>query len=221
MVKDKDVRGMLDGPIITQALIDKGASRPIAAAYDAMIAQLESAGMTDGALKPGALMPDFLLPNIDGRLISRDALLAKGPVLLSFVRGHWCPYCREEMQALQTLTETNIQLAVITPEVGGRAQNSRKALGLTYEMLCDIDHGLALACGLLFRVSDAVRQHYAAAGTDLPAFYGNDGWMLPLPATYGVDTDGIIRFAHIDLDFRRRLNPATFAAAMSELAGRG
>lgn len=217
MVTDRDDGGMLDGPIITQALIEERAGRPITSAYDAMVAQLESAGMVEGALKPGAPMPDFLLPNADGRLVSRDALLAKGPVLISFVRGHWCPFCREEMLALQGLTGTDIQLAVITPEIGGRAQNTRQKLGLSYEMLCDIDHGLALACGLLFRVPDAIRLHYAGTGIDLPAFQGNDGWMLPLPATYGLDADGIVRFAYVNVDFRRRLDPAIFAAAMARL----
>lgn len=217
MAHDKDGKGLLSGPIITGPLMAWEATRPRAQVYEVLVAHLTRSGMADRALRPGDPMPDFLLPSADGKLLGRDALLANGPLLLSFVRGQWCHYCRAEMQALQALAGTSVQLAVVTPEVGGRAQAAQKRLGLTYQMLCDIDSGLALACGLLFRVPDEVRVHYMEAGIDLPLFHGNDGWMLPVPATYGIGTDGIVRFAHLDVDFRSRLDPAVFVAAMAEL----
>lgn len=222
MAHNKPIDPLLTGTLITAEQREAAGRRPSAAHYDNLVAQLARTGMLDRALRPGDPLPDFLLPSVDGRLVSRERLLASGPLLISFVRGQWCPYCRTEISALQAalpaILEAGATLVLVTPEVGGRADRMRRQMALSFQVLCDVDNGLALACGLMFRVPDAVRDLYLANGLDLTAHFGNEAWMLPVPATYGVDRDGIVRFAHLDVDFRNRLDPALFVEALQGLA---
>ncbi len=111
-------------------------------------------------------------------------------------------------------------LAAITPEIAGGALLLRASLSLGYPVLCDVDSGVALTFGLVFRLNDDVRQAYLANGLDLTTLYGNASWFLPVPATFVVDRGGIVRFAHVDPDFRLRADPAAVLRAVEEASGR-
>lgn len=203
----------LDAPLNERlALYAKSARmlRPdLTAALDRFVDGLSLANAGFDALKAGDDMPDFLLPDQESRLISLAALLETGPLVVSFNRGHWCPYCRLELSALgrvePELFAAGARIVSIVPD---RAEHSIKlfeVLNLPFAVLTDIDLEFTRQMGLAIKVSPEVQKFYLASGIDLPWFHGSQGWCLPIPATVVVGQEGIIRAAYIDPDFRRRM----------------
>ncbi len=190
--------------------------------YDAFVDRLRAAGAASGSPKVGDAMPPFALPDSRGNFISLYDLIERGPLVLSFYRGSWCPYCRTEMtawsEATPQLRELGASFAAVTGEVGGKAEAFRHDLHLDGEILCDIDHGLALELGLVVRVNDELRDAYLKFGLDFTRVYGSPAWFLPVPATYVVDAGGTIRFADADVDFRRRAEPAAVLQAVKAIS---
>jgi peroxiredoxin len=189
--------------------------------YDSFVGGLDKAGIGRTAPAVGDRLPDFALPNSRGVYFDARSLLAQGPLVLSFNRGGWCPYCRTELsawaEALPELRRLGGSFVSITPEVGGRAQTMRDSLGLDAEVLCDVDHGVALEFGLAFHLGGELRQRYLACGLDLAEAYGSPSWFIPVPATFVVGRDGVISFAFVDPDFRNRAEPADVLAAVAKL----
>jgi peroxiredoxin len=198
-------------------------SPDIAQAYDALVQTLVASGLTESSLKAGERMPDFDLPNVEGRFVSSQALLERGPLVVSFFRGGWCPFCATELLALQQavpdIVARGASLAAITPDTGAALASAKRDNALGYEVLSDVDLGLGLQFGLVFRVPDAIRDLYRRINLDLGARHGNahDVWLLPIPATYIVDRSGMVRSAEVDCDFRRRMEPAQIVRALDEL----
>jgi peroxiredoxin len=182
-------------------------------AYLRFISELEAAEVAHCALKAGQKMPAFMLPNTEGKLVTSDQLLARGPLVLSFFRGGWCPYCCYELEALQEihgdLKRLGATLAAVTPDTAVALARDKSDHQLDYDVLSDVDNGVALLFGLTFRVPDFVRRLWLDLGIDLAVRHGNSTgiWMLPVPATYIIDTTGSIRHARVDPDFRRRMEP--------------
>jgi peroxiredoxin len=190
--------------------------------YDALVKHLIVSGAVDGALKEGAVFPDFQLATAEGRFMRRDELLAKGPAVLAFYRGVWCPYCSAELNALAQIAPqvraAGASIVAITPEAGGTALRIKFERELeTLDIACDLDNVLALECGLVFPVPDNIRNVYMAVGIDFEKLYGNNSWMLPVPATYVVRKDGIIAKAYVNPDFRHRLAPEEILGALAAL----
>lgn len=189
--------------------------------YDSFVGGLNKVGVGRTAPGVGDRLPDFALPDARGVYVHSRNLVDAGPLVLSFNRGGWCPYCRAELgawaDAMPDLRRLGGAFVSITPEVGGRAAAMREALGLDAEVLCDIDHGVALELGLAFHLGGRLRQSYLACGLDLAAAYGSPSWFIPIPATFVVDREGIVRFAFVDPDFRRRAEPSDVLAAISAL----
>jgi peroxiredoxin len=190
--------------------------------YAVFLERLQSLNVGASAPKVGDRFPDFALPNAKGARITLSDLITDGPLVLSFNRGGWCPYCRLELAAwaerLVELAAVGGRFVAITGEVGGRAEDLRRALNLDSEILCDVDHGLALELGLAFYLGDELRNMYLERGLNLSEVYGTDSWFLPIPATYVLDTSGIIRFAYADPDFRARAEPGDVMAVVATLA---
>jgi peroxiredoxin len=159
---------------------------------------LRDADVASHALKAGDDAPDFLLPDADGRLHSSEQLRRKGPLVLSFFRGGWCPFCTAELCALQAAKDEfesiGGTLAIVTPEMRDFTRQLKASLGLDLKVLSDVDYGAALSYGVLFRVP-TTRAHYSGLGFDFGARHGSSIWMLPIPATYVIDADGRIRSA--------------------------
>ncbi len=203
-------------PSITAAIRARQSPR-FQALYDALVAHLRSVGAGSGAVAVGHTFPDFLLPS-EGRLLRLAEVGLGRPLILSFVRGLWCPYCRTAMGALREIApaaaEAGGAVAVITPEAGGLADRLRAELDLGFTVLCDLDLGFSLACGLAFPVPDALRTAYREVGIDLAVRQDGGGWLLPIPATYVIDRGGIVRFAHVDPEFRDRPDPDVFLEAL-------
>ncbi|MGO8920404.1 MAG: peroxiredoxin-like family protein [Stellaceae bacterium] len=195
-----------------------------ARALEALMRALGASNLAAASLRPGDTMPDFELPNVEGRLVAARDCLARGPLVISFFRGGWCPYCSLELAALQeALAEIERQGAsvrAITPDTGAAFAEVKRRLGLSFEVLSDVDNGAGLLFGVIFRLPEAVREIYLRLGVDLGARHGNRDtlWLLPMPATYIVDRGGVIRHAMVELDYRRRMEPSEIVGVLRALA---
>lgn len=193
--------------------------------YDSLVAKLRRDDIGASAPPPGGLFPDFVLPDLNGVTRRLGDILARGPVVLSFNRGTWCPYCTAEITAWaecrDRLDAAGADLLVISAEVNGGAQWIADLTGRPDRVLCDVDQGLALALGLAFHCTDPLRRALLAEGIDFAQIYGNAGWNLPVPATFALDRGGRVRFAHVEADFRRRAEPRDVLAALNDIAPAG
>ena len=191
------------------------------ARYDGLVNNLRAAGIGDAALRAGDACPEFVLPSAEGSLVSSADLIARGPVVLSFYRGKWCPYCVTELDALNEaradIAATGAGLVAVTAEDCGGALIAKRERRLDFEILCDLENGLGLAFGLVFRVAPDFRDNYRSINVDFPLIYGNESWFLPIPATYVIGTDAMIKHAYINPDFRERLDPAEILDVLKSL----
>lgn len=173
--------------------------------------QLIASGIAEKATSQGDSFPNFALPNTDNETCSFSDLLANGPLVISFYRGAWCPYCNLEIKALQQrLPEINAaggQLVAISPQLPDKSADQIVNSKLDFEVLSDIEKKLAKECGLVFTLPESLHPIYAAWQLDIPGHNGDNSFELPIPATYIIDTDGVVRYAHIDMDYTKRLEP--------------
>jgi peroxiredoxin len=178
-------------------------------AVDGLVNRLKQFDVGDNAPKPGEVMPNFVLPDENGQLVSLDSLLQKGPVAVTFHRGHWCPYCRINTRTLaeaeERLRAGGAQIVAITPERQQFAAKFKADATLRCPVLTDTDNGYALSLGLAIWVGDELEALMAAAGRNLPIYQGNEAWFLPIPATFVVTEDGTIAARFIDPDYRKRM----------------
>jgi peroxiredoxin len=190
---------------------------------DSFVAGLRMLGIGSTAPRAGDIFPDFALPDARGRYRSLGALVENGPIVLSFNRGEWCPYCRDELEqwhcALPELGRANARFVAITGEVGGRATSLGAILGDDADVLCDVDHGVAMANGLACFVGKPMLDRYREVGLDLSLLYGSESGFVPIPATFVIGTDRVIAFAFADVDFRVRAEPDAVMAAVAALHG--
>lgn len=180
--------------------------------------RLSTTGALENRPEPGSLAPSFALPSAEGQLVTLEDLLRRSGhgLILTFVRGGWCPYCRAQMQAfaeaLPAYRKMGFALAIVTPEVGGRSAHVKDELGLKTDVLCDVDQGTALTYGCLFPVANDYREDMVEAGYDLAQLYGNEAWFLPLPGSFLIGPDGRIRAVFGGIEQRRRDDPVEILA---------
>lgn len=196
-------------------------SAEVRAAYDDFLERLDAAEIARQARLAGDPMPGFLLPNAEGKLVDSDDLLARGPVVVTFFRGDWCPYCSMTLDALETalpeIRSAGGTLVAMTPETGGRALTMKRKHDLNYEVLVDVDLAVAMNFGVVFRAPPEYRKLLARAGVDLAERSGNPAWLLPVPATFLVGRNGSIRRAWVNVDFTERAEPTEVVAALRAL----
>jgi peroxiredoxin len=177
--------------------------------------------IAEQSLSKGQKVPIFTLPNVVGKEISLDSLLAGGALVIAFYRGGWCPYCNLELRALQqALPEIEAQganLIAISPETPDSALATQEKNKLSFEVLSDRGNLVAKQFGIVFTLPEALRPIYSNFGIDIPAHNGDATFELPLPATYIVATDGTVvyRFAHGD--YTQRLNPTEIVSQLTLL----
>ena len=194
-------------------------------AYEAVVNQLGRAEAASRALKVGDAMPTFLLPNAEGHLVFSDDLLKRGPLVVNFFRGNWCPYCRRTLEALEAalprIAAAGGQLVALTPDTGSHLTATKRGHRLTYEILSDVDGAVGLQFGVLFRAPEPYRALLSDFGIDLAARHGNESWFIPMPATFVVDQAAVIRYAFVNVDFTRRAEPKEITEVLRTLTGRG
>ena len=184
-------------------------NKPLAEAVDRLVARLEKSGTAAGAPSEGDVMPPFLLPDHTGHRIGLEELVSRGPVAVTFARGHWCPYCRIAVSALAEIADDAVALgATIIAIVPDRQEFAAKLRGeadTPFPILTDINNGYALSLGLVFWVGEEMQELMIERGANPAASQGNDSWFVPVPATFIVGKDGRIVARHVDPDYRNRM----------------
>ena len=172
---------------------------------------LIASGLAEKALSKGDDFPAFTLPNANNKALIFNDLINKGPLVISFYRGAWCPYCNLELNALQQrqsdITAAGGQLIAISPQVPNKSSDQVSKSQLTFEVLSDAGNKLAKQCGLVFTLPESLRPLYEAWQLDIPGHNADNSFELPMPATYIIGTDGIVHHAFVDMDYTRRLEP--------------
>lgn len=185
-------------------------------------AELIASGAAQHALKAGEHIPAFSLSDPEGNLVSSMDLLARGPLVISFYRGVWCPYCNMEMQALQAalpeFQSLGASLVAISPQNPVNSRKSVRQNGLSFPILSDPHNEVAAAFGLRFALPDYLVDLYKSLKNDLPAFNSDPSWTLPMPARYVVGQDGTILYAEVNPDYTRRPDPEDMLPALRRAA---
>jgi peroxiredoxin len=214
----RDLDASLNGQL--QAFADevRKLAPAFAASVDALIARLQASDAGGAAPRVGEVMPPFLFPDDHGHLISLRELVQQAPVALTFHRGHWCPYCRINTSALARaqaqLSETGGQVVAIMPDRQEFAAEFKSDAGASFPVLSDLDNAYAMSLNLSIWMGVELKQMIASAGLDLPAYQGNNSWIVPIPVTFVVGTDGVITARFVDPDYRRRMAIEELLAAL-------
>lgn len=198
-----------------------GLSEDVQQTVGGVMQRLMSSNVADDASNVGDKAPGFRLPNVKGGETALSELLESGPVVLSFYRGGWCPFCNLEFKALHDklpeMQALGATLVGVSPETLAVSQQTVQDHDLEFEVLSDEGNHVASEYGLLMVVDEAIRPHYLQWGIDIPSSNGNETFELPVPATYVIDQSGIIRAAHVDKDYTKRMEPADIVAALKAL----
>ena len=185
-------------------------SPAFAEAVDRLIARFNLNGSGATAPAVGDPMPPFMFPDDQGHLVTLEQLLAKGPLALSFQPGHWCPYCRLSTNALAEaqceVEPVGGQIVAITPDLQHFAAALKSdAAAKPFPILTDVDNGYALSLNLATFIGLEMQNFLKSGGWDIAPYQGNDAWILPIPATFVVDRDSIVRARYVDPDYRKRM----------------
>lgn len=186
-------------------------------------AELIASRQADQALKAGAVAPVFTLSEADGGSVASGDLLARGPLVLSFYRGVWCPYCNIELGGLQeawpAIQATGAQLVSISPQSLANGRKAKRDKQIDFPMLSDPGGKVADEFGLRFRLPDDLVALYRSFGVDLPLINEDPTWTLPMPARFVVGQDGVIAYAEVSPDYTRRPDPADILPILKQLQG--
>jgi peroxiredoxin len=187
-------------------------------------AELKASGQAERAMKAGDRAPAFRLEDWDGNVVSSSELLETGPLIVSFYRGVWCPYCNIELQALQgalpKYQELGASIVAISPQTRPNSRRSAREHGLSYPILSDTRGEVGAAFGLKFTLPGYLVELYKKARIDLPSFNDDPEWTLPMPARYVIGQSGIILYAEVNADHTCRPEPEELLPALGNAAER-
>ncbi len=172
----------------------------------------------DNALQIGQKVENFSLANHNGENIELADLLKKGPVIISFYRGGWCPYCNLELKALNDylpqFKTQSAQLVAISPQLPDETLSTAQKNDLEFDVLSDVSDKVAEQFGLLFTLDERIQALYTQFGIDFEHYYGDKSFKLPLPATYVINQEGVITYAFLNEDYTLRAEPTDIMAAL-------
>jgi peroxiredoxin len=196
-------------------------SPDFARAYDALVERLCGIDWSAAGPQVGQKLEDFTLPDANGRLVSLASLLRTGPVVVSLNRGHWCPYCRFDLRALAAvhpqIKALGAEVVSIMPDAAAYTRGYAERNALPFPLLSDMDNGYALSLGLVYWAGAELQRLYADAGIRLESYQRNDGYFLPMVAKFVVAPDGAIAARFVDVEFRKRTEPAEILAVLRGL----
>jgi peroxiredoxin len=188
----------------------------------AAVERLRMLQVVEQGLQVGDQLPEFSLSDTDGITVSSDALLARGPLVVVFIRGPWCPYCSLTLEALDALRPAIEQLGaglvVISPMSSEALARAAAERGLRLRLLSDPHAAYARICGVQFEMTQDHIELYSRMGWDVGRLNAGSGWELPVPVSYVAACDGLIAFVFADPDWSRRAEPADLLAAIERLA---
>jgi peroxiredoxin len=186
------------------------------------VERLRMLQLVEQGLLVGDPLPEFALPDTDGVTVSSEALLARGPLAVVFIRGPWCPYCSLTLDALEevrpSIEQLGASLVVISPATTEELWRATIGRGLRLRLLSDPRAAYAKICGVQFEMTEGHIDLYRRLGWDVARANAGSGWELPVPASYVAGSDGIINFVFADPDWSRRAEPAELLAAVERIA---
>jgi peroxiredoxin len=195
------------------------AGRP--ALYEAKIEELRASFVREKAIGVGDQAPDFTLPDAQGKPVALAKLLQRGPVVVTFYRGGWCPYCNIQLRAYQAalaeMTALGARLVAISPQLPDGSLSTAATNELTFDVLSDVGNRIARSFGLVYALPEELRVALRSNNKALPGINGDESWELPVPATYVIDRDRRVALAFIDIDYRNRLDPEDILAVLKTL----
>jgi peroxiredoxin len=178
-------------------------------------------GQADKALEAGDIAPEFALRSADGRLISSRALLSQGPLVASFYRGVWCPYCNLDLQALEEarpeIEARGASLVAVSPQTEANSRKSLRDNKLDFPILSDPGAAVAEKFGLRFALPGDLIEVCKQFGADLAEVNDDPSWVLPMPARYVIGIDGVIAYAEVNPDYTRRPDPSQLLPILDRL----
>jgi len=202
-----------------QKTFDSGIEPEIADVLARADREIADSGVAARAIRAGDIAPDFSLLDTNGVVVSLARLRIAGPVVLSFYRGDWCPYCNIEMEALAAvhfdILGMNAKVVAVSPQKG------RRQRPLPFPLVYDADSRIARSYGLSNELPSMLRPLFERMRHALPVVNDSDDWSLPLPATYVIGGDGRIALSFVDVDHRRRIEPDEILAALACLKQHG
>lgn len=183
--------------------------------------ELIDSGQAERAVKAGETAPDFTLTDQDGNAVTLKDLLAKGPLVLSFYRGVWCPYCNIELKALEEavgdIRARGASLVAVSMQGAADSRKSQRDNKLSFPILTDKSGELANRFGLRWTLQDYVVEYHKMFGVELPKIHGDGQWNLPMPARYVIAQDGTIAYAEVNPDYTRRPEPGDLFPVLDRL----
>lgn len=184
------------------------------------LSQLQESGAGKAALQVGDSIPSFSLRDNKGQEVQIDTLLQQGPVIVNFIRGSWCPFCMAELTHYQSMMnmpaaqDQNITVLFITPQISGQSEAMMDDSNDRVRVLIDPENKIAHMFGLVFTLDEPSQSIYAEIGADLTLLNGDNSYTLPIPATYFVDREKVIRYAVVDVNYMNRAEPEVVLAQL-------
>jgi peroxiredoxin len=193
-----------------------------AALYEAKIEELRAEFASESAIGVDDPAPDFALPNATAKSVVLKDLLRSGPVVLTFYRGGWCPYCNIQLRAYQgvlpEITGLGGRLVAISPQLPDNSLDTVNKNALTFEVLSDVGNKVARQYGLVYALPEEIRSALRSNNKALPSINGDESWELPVPATFVVASDQHVALAYIEVDYRKRLEPEALLTCLKSLS---
>ena len=184
--------------------------------------KLEASGIGDRILKAGDKAPSFELMNQNGDLVSSETVLGKGPLVITFYRGVWCPYCNTDLAYLKRyedqMKELGATMLNISPQIEFHNKQIIQQQRLGFDLLSDLGNQVAAKFGLRWEMVDPLRSLYNDIfGINIQSYNGDDSWTLPVPARFIIGTDGVIKYAEYSVDYTKRPNPDVLVEELEKL----
>jgi len=213
-----DTRSLREVLAERKELIARYVPADVQAVHTRTIAELKARGLGAQSLTVGSQIPSFELSDHHGKLVSSANLLAKGRLVLSFIRGRWCPFCVGQMEAMSSIAgqiaAVGASLVAVSPQTEKQAFFMHDQHRLAFPLLVDAHNQFARQLGLVYRVPEEQQALYSRTFVNLPFVNGDSSWELPIPATFVIERDGAILFASANEDYSDRPEPLEILSAV-------
>ena len=189
---------------------------------DAPADLVRAMGIGEHTKRKGDAAPNVSALDSQGNPVRLPDQWNAGPLVVVFFRGGWCNYCNLQLRDWQRhheeLRRRGATLLAISPQAPETSTATTQDNGLAFPVLSDANLAAANAFGIAFTLAPELVEYFAEIGTDIPVLNGNGLWALPVPATYLIDTQGVIQYADVEPDYRRRPNPRDAPLALERTA---
>jgi len=214
-----DTRSLREQLAERRELISQYVPAEIQAVHARVVADLKASGMVERVLPVGSKAPAFELKDHNGKLVSSSDLLAKGRLVLFFLRGRWDPFCCGQLeamnQALARIQESGASLVAVSPQTVQQSYFMADQHKPRFPLLSDAGNQVGRQFGLVYRVPEEQQAIYRRVFVNLPFTNGDGSWELPIPATYILDRDGSVRYASANPDYMERPEPEEVVANLT------